>query len=149
MSEEKSWQEVPDNILESMNFNKRFQKENALNNEIERVKKIVLNQADTEFVKDIWQNAIFLLRKIGFFLWNTINKFSIDSLPNITVDEDGSIDVNWDTASFELIYSINKNKNIIDIYAKSLENEIDIPLEYLGPFVSAEAIIITWLRKIL
>ena len=72
-------EEISDDILEDLNHKARNQNNLALYNEIKRVKTIVLNQVTTHFREDNWNYAIFLLKKIAYFLWNTANKISINN----------------------------------------------------------------------
>jgi len=104
------------------------------------------NDADT-FTAETLERTCQLLKTIFEELWNHMLDVPF---PLISPLPDGSIDINWETESFELLINISsaQNGDLINLYGERMnhpEDEIDLRINYEMVAQS----IIPWLLKVI
>ena len=106
-------------------------------NKVESIHSIKMNS-------EVWDYFVELIKSVLKNLWD---KDITIEIPNFLLNEDGSIDIDWENEIFELLIVITED-NTIDIYGEKLDSPGD-EVEIKVSKKLARKWIIDWLETIL
>ncbi len=102
---------VDDSILQSTWIDKLYKQFTAFYDQIDKTKGKILSLKENwdgegakSYKKETWERATEFIKKLSFFLWRQSQK--LIAAPNILPGPDGSIDVHWKTAKFDLLINV-------------------------------------------
>ncbi len=103
-------------------------------------------QGSRGFSAQVWDRATTLLKKVLYPVWEAMIDVPI---PSILPVPDGSLDLNWETPTFELLVNVPAEENgLVHLYGErvgSKEDEIEARINY----DLVDSVIVPWLKKIL
>jgi len=105
-----------DSILESTWIDELYKSFTTFYKEIEDAKAKILNlkenwdgEGGKRYNEETLDRAAEFIKKLSFYLWRKTQK--LISSPNIFPGPDGSIDIHWKNAKFDLLVNIPENPN--------------------------------------